>query len=119
MDVLLPTTPEQIIKLPVTPRERSHTGRKRKPYHVFLSYYFLRYSELCHDKKWDLVGGVVRDGIPSVIDVVRKASNEWRILCTVQKGGGESKGHCFLTADQRMMGFLMLSPMRSRKMVPS
>ena len=91
MDVLLPTTPEQIIKLPVTPRERSHTGRKRRPYHVFLSYYFLRYSELCHDKKWDLVGGVVRDGIPSVIDVVRKASNEWRMICTVQKGGVDQK----------------------------
>ena len=49
-------TTEEVLDRDLTDKERSNLNRKRKPFHVFLSQYFLDYKNLSDGDKDDLLG---------------------------------------------------------------
>ena len=47
-------TPNQVIQLPFTAKEKKHTSRNRIAYHVFLSMYFYDFQKLSMEEKMNV-----------------------------------------------------------------
>lgn len=86
-------TSQQILSLPISEKERNHDSRDRRPYHVFLSYFFVKFGSLNYDEKKDLLvnNGIWRHNVneaaeedsvmtpanPAPWDVMKLAARVW------------------------------------------
>ena len=87
---------EDIVHLPLTEKERNHRSRSRYGYHVFLSFFFLKYGELDLQEKeefltaagvWERSGyesedSVITPPMPNHIHVMKAASRTWQRMGT-------------------------------------
>ena len=86
---------EDIPQLPITEKERNHHSRSRYAYHVFLSFYFMKYGELDRNGKVEFLtsvgvwssgyesdDSVITPPMPSAIHVMKAASRTWQRMGT-------------------------------------
>ena len=48
-------TSQQILTLPITEKERNHSSRDRRAYHVFILYFFNKFASLDYNDRKDLL----------------------------------------------------------------